>query len=198
MESNEIRRNAEEEIAKIKKEIAQNQYIDGIRQKHLYNGLIKNEYYPEYFHTLKERIHDTDYIPNFKFPKNTYYYEDYIENNDIENIITTKTFFLRENDFDEPLTQTKNNNTPVTFKNKNIQHNDLEIYQTNQFRLEALETGNPREELERLDQELFNLYKKKDDYDGNNRDEIYDCKVDPILNKIKYPERYDKSENKYI
>lgn len=162
----------------------------------MYNALVNKNEQPQYFHTLKERIRDTDYIPNFKFPKNLYNYEDYIENNDIEKIVSSKTFFLRENNSGESSTHIANDIT--SFKNKNIKFNDIEIYQTNNFRLETLETGNPSEELERLDQELFNLYKKNDNDYVNNRDEIYDSKVDPILNKIKYPERYDTNKNKYI
>ena len=76
---------------------------------------------------------------------------------------------------------------------KGLGLDDVEVYRANEYRLEALETGNPRDELERLDKELFNFYKKKENEEINEEDERYHRLVDPLLDKIKFPEKYEKN-----
>lgn len=154
---------------------------------------------PEYFHTLSQKLIDTDYIPNFKFPKNPTNYEDFLENKDKEGILhgimVNPAFFVKE----KGENMLKNDYKSLNKKNnKEYNLDDIEIFKANEYRLEALDTGNPRDELERLDKQLFNFYKEKEEYYDENRNEAYDRLVDPLLDKIKFPERYDIDSNNFF
>ena len=197
MNSNEMRKNAESEILKLKEELVRTQYIDEIRQRELYHALVLKNKHHEYFHTITEKIRDTDVVPTFTFPKNSRYYEDYSTNNleDLEDILTNNTFFLKGYAGEQSAINPPKGKKTIK---ERINLNDFEIYKANEFRLEALETGNPRDELERLDKELFDLFKKKDDQEREDEKTDYHRLVDPLLEKIKYPERYDIRENQYL
>ena len=198
MDSNETRKHAEDEIIKLKEEIARTQYVDEIRQREFYNALVLKNNKPEYFHTITEKVRDDEVIPSFQFPRMRNY-EDYFNidhaTEEMEDILTNDAFFIRGNNFEE---QNINKASKQKGKEGGICLDDVEIYKANEFRLEALETGNPRDELERLDRELFNFFKKKDEGEINDEDERYHRLVDPLLDKIKYPERYDKNANQYL
>ena len=198
MDSNETRKHAEDEIIKLKEEIARTQYVDEIRQREFYNALVLKNNKPEYFHTITEKVRDDEVIPSFQLTR-TRNYEDYFNtdhaNEEMEDILTNDAFFIRGNNFEE---QNINKASKQKGKEGGICLDDVEIYKANEFRLEALETGNPRDELERLDRELFSFFKKKDEGEINDEDERYHRLVDPLLDKIKYPERYDKNANQYF
>lgn len=187
-----MRKNAENEILKLKEDISRTQYIDEIRQRELYQALVLKNNKPEYFHTINEKIRDADLISSFHFPKNMNHYEDYRENDDIEDILTNNTFFLQKN------SELIQHFPRKKLKNKGINLDDFELLKANEYRLEALETGNPREELERMDKDLFNFFKKREEDENDDDDKGYHRFIDPLLNKIKYPERYEKDANNYI
>ena len=190
-----MRKNAESEFVKLKEDIARTQYIDEIRQRELYQALVLKNNKPEYFHTITEKIRDAELIPSFNFTNipNQNNYEDYRQPNDIENILTNSIFFLPNSEGTQNFSRPKLKN-----KASGINLDDFEVLKANEYRLEALETGNPRDELERMDKELFNFFKKREETDNDEEDNGYHRFVDPLLNKIKYPERYDKDANKYI
>ena len=199
--SNQIRKNAEEEISRLKKEISQTQYIDGVRERELYKSLFLRNKNPEYFHTVTEKIRDTEIIPTFEYPKPKNYEDFYNHeqaNDEIEEILTNDAFYVKENANSSDFNELNKKNFNNIGKKQGFGLDDVEIYRANEFRLEALETGSPREELERLDRELFNFYKKKGEEENSEEDERYHRLVDPLLDRIKFPEKYDKNANQYL
>lgn len=124
-------------------------------------------------------------------------YNQQSEDNDIYSILNKKVF----------IEQNLNNTIDYSTNYKDYEHDyivkDKEIYQKNFLRLQALETGNPKLELERMDKNLCNFLNKitEENYNYYDDDHNYDNLIDPLIDKIKFPEKYFQKindENSFI